>query len=79
MYVMYIVYVCSVLTSSIITSLENVSCIFFLTMFISHLNIVSYPLMQDDCHLFGLLCFIFSFFFFVDGVPMLVFATWINK
>ena len=42
---MCIVYVCSVLTSSIITSLEIVSYIFLKHVYYtSHLDIVSYPL-----------------------------------
>ena len=65
---MCIVYVCSVLTSSIITSFENVSYILFLNhvYYTSHLDIVSYPLVA----LYGMIVtllvsyvYFFSFFF----------------
>ena len=36
----------------------------------------SCSLVQDDCHAVGLLCFFFLFF--IDVVPMFVFATCIN-
>ena len=59
------------LTCSIIISLENVSYIVYHT---SHLDIVSYPLVT----MCGIIVTLFDssvFFFFVDGVPMFVFAT----
>ena len=46
----------------------------------SHLDIVSYPLVA----LYGMIVTLlvssvsFFYFFFVDGVPMYVFTTWIN-
>ena len=58
-----IVYVCSVLTSSIITSLENVSyivsypCLLYQSFGYSFLT--SCSLVWDDCHAVGLLCFSF--------------------
>ena len=75
---MCIVYACSVLTSSIITSLENVSYILFLNYvyYICHLDIVSYPLVAL-CGIFVTLL-VSSVSFFVDWVPMFVFATWNN-
>ena len=73
---MCIVYVCSVLTSSIITSLENVSSIVSLLCLscksFGYSFLSSCGLVWDNCHAVGLLCFFF-FFFFVDGVPMFVF------
>ena len=60
------------LTCSIIISLENVSYIVYHT---SHLDIVSYPLVT----MCGIIVSLFDssvfFSFFVDGVPMFVFAT----
>ena len=43
----------------------------------SHLDIVSYPLVALCGMIATLLVSSVSFSFFVDGVPMLVFATWI--
>ena len=68
------------LTCSIITSLENVSyivsepCLLYKSFGYSFLS--SCNLVYDDCHAVVLLCFFFHFF--VDGVPMFVFATWVN-
>ena len=44
----------------------------------SHLDIVSYPLVALCGMIATLLVSSVSFFFFVDGVPMLMFATRIN-
>ena len=44
----------------------------------SHLDIVSYPLVALCGMIVTLLDSSVSFFYFVDGVPMFVFATWIN-
>ena len=44
----------------------------------SHLDIVSYPLVALCGMIATLLVSSVSFFFFVDGVPMFVFATRIN-
>ena len=63
--VMCIVYVCSELTCSIITSLENVSyvvfelCLLYKSFGYSFLS--SCSLVWDDCHAVGLLCFVFHF------------------
>ena len=63
---MCIVYVCSVLTSSIITSLEIVSyivsipCLLYNSFGYSFLS--SCILVWDDCHAVGLLCFFFLYF-----------------
>ena len=76
---MCIVYVCSVLTCSIITSLGNVSFIFLKHVyFTSHLDIVSYPLVALCGMIVTLLDSSVFFFFFVDEVHMVVFATWVN-
>ena len=76
---MCIVYVCSVLTSSIITSLEMLVILFLNHVYYtSHLDIVSYPLVALCGMIVTLLVSsvsFFFFFFFVDGVPMFVFAT----
>ena len=76
---MFIVNVCSVLTSSKITSLENVSYIiikhFYYT---SHLTIISYPLVALCGMIVTLLDSSVSSFFCVDGISMFVFATLIN-
>ena len=47
----------------------------------SHLDIVSYPLVALHGMILTLLVSSVSFFsfFVVNGVPMFVFATWINK
>ena len=45
----------------------------------SHLDIVSYPLVALCGMIVTLLDSSVSFFFFfVDGVPMFVFASWVN-
>ena len=77
---MCIVYVCSVLTSSIINSLENVSYIVSNHVYYtSHLDIVSYPLVALYGMIVTLLVSSVSFFLFVvDGVPIFVVATWVN-
>ena len=81
---MCFVNVCSVLTSSKITSLENVSYIVFNHVYYtSHLDILLYSLLALRGMIVTLLvssvsfCF-FLFLFFVDGVPLFVFATLIN-
>ena len=61
---MCIVYVCSVLTSSIIASLENVSYIVSNSMFVSHLDLVSYPLVAFCGMIVTLFDSSVSFFFF---------------
>ena len=77
--VMCIVYVCSVLTSSKITSLKMLVILFLNHVnCTSHLDKVSYPLVV----LYGMIVMLMvssvSLFFFADRVPMFVFATWIN-
>ena len=76
---MCIVYVCSVLTCSIIISLENIVILFLNHVFYtSHLVIVSYPLVAL-CRMIVTLLYSYGFFLlFVDGVPTFVFATWVN-
>ena len=71
---MCIVYVCSVLTCSIITSLENVS---FLTIFYytSHLDIVSYPLVTLRRMIVTLLYSSVSFFIFLLMEYLCLFLT----
>ena len=44
----------------------------------SHLDIVSYPLVALCGMIVTLLDSSVSFFFLVDGVPMFVFASWVN-
>ena len=44
----------------------------------SHLDLVSYPPVALCGMIVTLLDYYVSFFFFVDGVPMFVFATWVN-
>ena len=77
---MCLVQVCSVLTSSIITSLEMLAILFLNHVYYtSHLDIVSYPLVALYGMIVTLLVSSVSFFLFVvDGVPMFVVATWIN-
>ena len=66
------------LTSSKITSLEMLVILFLNHVYYtSHLDIVSYSLVALRGMIVTLLVSSVSFFF-VDGVPMLVFATWIN-
>ena len=68
------------LTSSKITSLEMLVILFLNHVYYTcHLDIVSYSLVALRGMIVTLLVSSVSFFFFfVDGVPMLVFATWIN-
>ena len=74
------VYVCSVLTSSKITSLKMLVILFLNHVYYtSHLDKVSYPLVV----LYGMIVMLMVssvslFLFSVDRVPMFVFATWIN-
>ena len=72
-----VLYVCSVLSSSKIISLENVSyvVVFNHVYETNHLDIVSYPLVSF-CGM--VLDSSVSFFFAVDGIPMFVFATLIK-
>ena len=73
-----IVYVFSVLTCSIITSLENATYIVSLPCYYtSHLDIVYYPLLALCGMIVTLLDSSVSFFV-VDGVPMFVFASCVN-
>ena len=75
--VMCIVYVCSVLTSSKITSLKMLVILFLNHVYYtSHLDKVSYPLVAVCRMIVTLLSSSVSFF--VERVPMFVFATWIN-
>ena len=46
--------------------------------YISHLDIVFYPLVALCGMIVTLLDSSVSFVFFVDGVPMFVFASWVN-
>ena len=73
---MCIVYVCSVLTSSIITSIKMLVILFLNHVYYtSHLDIVSYPLVALCGMIVTLLDSSDSFFFVVvvvDGVPMFV-------
>ena len=78
---MCIVYVCLVLTSSKITSLKMLVILFLNHVYYtSHLDKVSYPFVALYGTIVTLLISSVSFFsfFFVDGVPMFVFATWVN-
>ena len=67
-------------TSRLITSLKMLAILFLNHVYYtSHVDIVVYPLVALYGMIVTLLVTSVSFLlFFVDGVPMFVFATWIN-